>query len=70
MSTGLSLGLCSPGPHNLMSMGALHNDRWASKGNSTTLASPYPTLIGRRLAYVYFEKEPGTAISGEVADEG
>jgi hypothetical protein len=53
-----------------MSMGASHNDRWASKGNSTTLASPYPTLIGRRLAYVYFEKEPGTAISGEVADEG
>jgi len=49
MSTGLSLGLRSPGPHNLMSIGASHNDRWASKGNSTTLASSYATLTGNSL---------------------
>ena len=30
---GLSLGLRSPGPHNLMSMRASHNDRWTLKGN-------------------------------------
>jgi hypothetical protein len=64
VSTGLSLGLRSPGPRNLMSMGASHNDRWASKGNSTTLASSYLTLIGRRLAYVYFENEPGRRREG------
>ena len=33
MSTGLSLGLRGPGPHNLMSMSASHNDRWTLKGN-------------------------------------
>ena len=32
LSMGLSLGWRSPGPHNLMSMGASHNDRWMLKG--------------------------------------
>src|SRR6516162_11739830 len=32
-----------------MSIGASHNDRWASKGNSTTLASSYATLTDSRL---------------------
>ena len=30
---GLSLDWRGPGPHNLMSMRASHNDRWTLKGN-------------------------------------
>ena len=59
MSTGLSLGLRSPGPHNLMSIGASHNDRWASKGELNDACFVVRDANGQQLAYVYFENEPG-----------
>jgi len=48
---GLSLDWRRPGPHNLMSMSAPHNDRWTLKGNPSTGA----VVTGAKKAYPFFK---------------